>query len=170
LRTTFFSQRFSLGLANGDVAYIRNFSTRFSPEEAIMTTRASGPFDVKVIPQTADDGEAGSFGRMFLDKKFHGDLDAVSKGQMLSAGSPATGSAGYVALERVSGALHGRRGSFVLQHNGSMNRGVPSLTVTVVPDSGTEELAGLEGSMTIIREPGKHSYEFDYTIAAPPDR
>ncbi|HEY0555574.1 MAG TPA: DUF3224 domain-containing protein, partial [Thermoanaerobaculia bacterium] len=106
-----------------------------------MTSRASGPFDVKVTPQApdADAGEA-PIGRMILDKQFHGDLEAVSKGQMLAAGTEVQGSAGYVAMERVTGTLHGRSGTFVLQHTGIMNRGTPSLTITVVPDSGTGEL------------------------------
>ena len=130
-----------------------------------MTSRASGPFDVKVTPQApdADAGEA-PIGRMILDKQFHGDLEAVSKGQMLAAGTEVQGSAGYVAMERVTGTLHGRSGTFVLQHTGIMNRGTPSLTITVVPDSGTGELAGLAGSMTIDIAGGNHSYAFEYTL------
>jgi hypothetical protein len=126
-------------------------------------TRATGPFDVKVLPQTPAEGEEAAIGRMLLDKRFHGDLDATSKGQMLAAGTAVKGSAGYVAMELVSGTLHGRRGTFVLQHSGTMNRGEPSLTVTVVPDSGTEELTGLSGRMNIIIAEG-HSYEFDYEL------
>ncbi len=130
-----------------------------------MTSRASGPFEVKVTPQApdADAGEA-PIGRMILDKQFHGDLEAASKGQMLAAGTAVQGSAGYVAMERVTGTLHGRSGTFVLQHTGIMNRGTPSLTITVVPDSGTGELAGLAGSMTIDIAGGKHSYAFEYTL------
>jgi hypothetical protein len=130
-----------------------------------MTSRASGPFDVKVTPQPPDEnaGEA-PIGRMILDKQFHGDLEAASKGQMLAAGTEVQGSAGYVAMERVTGTLHGRSGTFVLQHTGIMNRGTPSLTITVVPDSGTGELAGLAGSMTIDIAGGKHSYVFEYTL------
>jgi hypothetical protein len=128
-------------------------------------TRASGPFDVKMTPQPPDEnaGEA-PVGRMILDKQFHGDLEAASKGQMLAAGTEVKGSAGYVAMERVTGTLHGRSGTFVLQHSGTMNRGTPSLTINVVPDSGTGDLAGLAGSMTIDIAGGKHSYVFEYTL------
>jgi len=100
-----------------------------------------------------------------IDKQFTGDLIGVSKGEMLSAGTPTKGSAGYVAIERVSGALHGRTGTFVLQHSGTMTRGSPELTVSVVPDSGSGELTGLSGTMRIIIEGKRHSYEFDYTIS-----
>ncbi|MEO5816318.1 MAG: DUF3224 domain-containing protein [Gemmatimonadaceae bacterium] len=130
-----------------------------------MTAR--GAFDVKVIPQAADDPAGGPFGRLFLDKKFHGQLDATSKGTMLGAGTAVEGSAGYVALEIVSGTLDGRKGSFILQHVGTMARGVATLTVTVVPDSGTEDLIGIAGRMTIIIADGKHSYELEYTLGAP---
>ena len=129
-----------------------------------MTIHASGTFDVKVVPQAPDDPTGGPFGRLFLDKRFHGDLDGSSKGTMLAARMAVDGSAGYVALELVSGTLMGRRGSFMLQHNGTMAKGVPTLVVTVIPDSGTDQLAGLEGKMTIIIASGKHSYEFDYTL------
>jgi hypothetical protein len=130
-----------------------------------MTAR--GTFDVKVIPQAPDDSAGGPFGRLFLDKQFHGDLEGVSRGQMLGAMSAVEGSGGYVALEQVTGTLKGRRGSFILQHNGSMRKNVPTMHVTVVPDSGTDQLQGLEGTMTIVIEGGKHSYELEYTIAAP---
>jgi hypothetical protein len=133
--------------------------------KADMTTHAKGTFDVKVIPQPADDQAGGPFSRLFLDKRFHGDLEATSHGQMLASGTGGESSSGaYVALERVSGTLHGRRGSFVLQHNGTMRKGVASMTVTVVPDSGTEELAGISGKMTIIIAGGTHSYAFEYTL------
>jgi hypothetical protein len=132
-----------------------------------MPTRASGPFDVKVIPQAPDEA-GGGLGRMLLDKQFHGDLEATSKGQMLAAGTAVEGSAGYVAMETVSGTLHGRRGTFVLQHSGTMNRGTPQLSITVVPDSGTGELAGLAGKMTIDISGGKHAYDFEYTLAETP--
>jgi hypothetical protein len=102
---------------------------------------------------------------MSIEKQFEGDLEATSKGEMLTAGSAVKGSAGYVAIERVSGTLHGRRGTFVLQHNGVMNRGAPGLTVSVVPDSGTGELAGLSGTMSIDLSGGKHAYELTYTLA-----
>jgi hypothetical protein len=130
-----------------------------------MTTRATGTFDVKTTPEADDHAAALGFGRLRLDKTFHGDLTGTSRGQMLAAGTAVQGSAGYVALERVEGALAGRRGTFILQHHGAMTRGAPSLTVTVVPDSGTDELTGLSGNMTIIIEGKKHSYEFEYRFA-----
>jgi hypothetical protein len=128
--------------------------------------RATGTFDVKLSPLPAYDSTPDSkLGRLSLDKQFHGDLDATSKGEMLSAGTTIKNSAGYVAIERVSGTLNGHHGSFVLQHNGTMNRGAPQLSVTVVPDSGTDQLVGLSGNLAIIIAPdGKHSYEFEYTL------
>jgi hypothetical protein len=128
-----------------------------------MTAR--GTFDVKVIPQAADDSAAGPFSRLILDKHFHGDLEGPSKGQMLGAMTAVEGSGGYVALELVTGTLNGRRGSFVLQHNGTMQKNVPTMLVTVVPDSGTDQLTGLAGTMTIIIEGGTHSYVLEYTLA-----
>jgi hypothetical protein len=137
----------------------------FHPQkDAVMTNLAKGTFDVKVIPQAPDDPAGGPFSRLFLDKQFHGDLEGTSKGQMLGAGTAVEGSAGYVALELFSGTLDGRRGSFVLQHNGTMTKGAPTMIVSVVPDSGTDQLAGLAGKMTIIIAGGKHSYEFAYTL------
>jgi hypothetical protein len=129
-------------------------------------TRATGTFDVKLNPLPAYDSTPGTtLARLSLDKQFHGDLDATSKGEMLSAATAIKNSAGYVAIERVSGTLNGKQGSFVLQHNGTMNRGAPQLSVTVVPDSGTDQLVGLSGNLAIIIAPdGKHSYEFDYTL------
>lgn len=130
-----------------------------------MTKRASGPFDVKLTPMPPEPGtEAAAIGRMSLDKKFHGDLEATSLGQMLAIRSPVEGSAGYVAMERVTGTLHGRSGTFALQHSGTMTRGASHLTLTVVPDSGTGQLEGLSGSMKIIITGGKHSYELDYAL------
>jgi hypothetical protein len=126
-------------------------------EKFIMTTHASGTFEVKLSSLAPDDkSEDATLGRMSIDKQFHGDLEATSKGQMLSAVTTVKGSAGYVAIERVSGTLHGRSGTFVLQHNGTMTRGAPQLTVTVVPDSGTGELVGLGGKMLTGRR--EHSY------------
>jgi hypothetical protein len=131
-----------------------------------VTTRATGPFEVKLTPQPADDYADGAMlGRLTLDKQFHGDLEATSRGQMLSGMTDTKGSAGYVAIERVTGTLAGRRGTFILQHSGTMARGAQQLAVTVVPDSGTDELTGLTGTMTIIVAGGKHSYEFDYAFA-----
>ena len=126
---------------------------------------AHGTFDVKLAPQTPSDSSEGAVGRMSIDKQFHGDLIASSKGEMLAImSSSVKESAGYVAMEKVSGALQGRNGSFALQHSGTMNRGVQSLTLTVVPDSGTGDLVGLSGAMKIIITEGKHFYDFDYTI------
>jgi len=103
---------------------------------------------------------------MLINKQFHGDLDASSIGEMLSVNTEVKGSAGYVALERVNGKLHGRSGSFALQHSGIMARGMPQLSVTVVPDSGTNELAGISGSMAINIADGKHSYVFNYAFSS----
>ena len=130
-----------------------------------VTRRASGSFDVKLGPQSLSHSEADPLlGRMSIAKQFHGELEGTSQGEMLSAMTPVKGSAGYVAIERVSGTLHDRSGSFVLQHSGTMTRGAPQLSVTVVPDSGTGELAGLVGRMAIDITDGKHSYTFDYTL------
>ena len=131
-----------------------------------MTTRASGTFDVKLNPlETYNRTEGANLGRLSIDKQFHGDLEATSQGEMLSAMGANKGSAGYVAIERVSGKLADRSGSFVFQHSGTMTRGAPQLSVSVVPDSGSGELVGLSGTMAIIIAEGKHSYEFDYTFA-----
>lgn len=131
-----------------------------------MAAHASGTFEVKLKPQKADNSEAESanLGRMSIDKQFHGDLEATSKGEMLSAMTDVKGSAGYVAIERVTGTLHGRSGTFILQHSGTMTRGVPQMSVSVVPDSGTGQLTGLAGKMTIQIADGKHFYELDYTL------
>ncbi|HEV2664155.1 MAG TPA: DUF3224 domain-containing protein [Blastocatellia bacterium] len=128
------------------------------------TMTARGTFDVKVTPQPQDDSSGGPFSRLFLDKQFHGDLEGASKGQMLAAGTAVEGSGAYVALELVTGKLNGKRGSFILQHKGTMRKGAYVLSVTVVPDSGTDELAGITGGMTIIIEGAKHSYEFEYKL------
>jgi hypothetical protein len=130
-----------------------------------VATHARGTFDVKISPQPPQDNVGDpTVGRMSIDKQFHGDLEATSKGQMLTAGTEVQGSAGYVAIERVSGTLRGRGGTFALQHTGTMTRGEPQLSITVVPDSGTGQLVGLAGKMTITIAEGKHSYEFDYTL------
>jgi hypothetical protein len=127
--------------------------------------QARGTFDVQLDPQAPDAGAEGTLpDRLTIDKQFHGDLEGTSHGQMLAATTAVTGSAGYVAIERVRGRLAGRSGSFVLQHSGTLERGTPHLSVTVVPDSGTEELAGLAGGMEIIIAEGKHSYVFEYTL------
>lgn len=131
-----------------------------------MNHQVKGPFDVKrTAMETVDAGADGSFGRFRFEKRFHGDLDATSVVEMLSAGNPASGSAGYVAVEHVIGTLQGRKGAFMMQHSGVMDRGQASLTLTVVPDTGTDELTGLRGSMQIdIAEGGAHFYTFDFTL------
>lgn len=156
--------------AAGVIACIGLFLRVASPaplsaqKDATMAMHASGGFDVKLTPQATDD----TLGRMSSDKQFHGDLEGTSKGEMLTAGTGVKDSAGYVAMERVSGTLAGRRGTFILQHSGTMTRGAPHLTITVVPDSGTGELVGLAGKMAITIDGGKHSYEFEYTLAKLP--
>jgi Protein of unknown function (DUF3224) len=140
-----------------------------TPKETTMTRTASGSFEVKLTPPPPDAALAGTAtGRMLIDKQFHGDLEAVSKGQMLAFRSAVEGSAGYVAIEEVSGTLDGRRGTFVLQHNATMTRGEPRLSVIVVPDSGTEQLTGLSGTMSIDIRDGGHFYEFEYSLAEAP--
>jgi hypothetical protein len=131
-----------------------------------MASHARGPFDVSVNPlEPYNQTEGANLGRMSIDKQFHGDLQATSKGEMLSAMTAVKGSAGYVAMEYVTGTLHGRHGSFAMQHNATMTRGTPYMNIVVVPDSGTGELSGLSGKMTIIiAEGGKHSYEFEYAL------
>ena len=134
-----------------------------------MTARAAGTFEVTVVPQSSDSPTDGApMGRLSIDKQFHGDLEATSKGEMLSGGDPSTGSAGYVALERASGTLHGLRGTFILQHSGTMSPTAQHLTITVVPGSGTGALAELAGAMTIVIAKGKHSYTFEYTLGRLP--
>lgn len=138
-------------------------STRLQKESA-MTQHATGSFDVKVLPmEPAFKFEDNPLSRFSLDKQFHGDLEASSKGEMLSAGSPKT-SGGYVAIERVSGTLHGRSGTFALQHSATMTNGTPQLNIIVVPGTGTGQLAGLSGTMNIIIKEGKHSYDFLYSL------
>jgi len=134
-------------------------------KEAVLTAHASGLFEVKMTPQE-DKAAETPFGRMRFDKQFHGDLEGASKGEMLSLGTGAKGSSGaYVALERVTGTLQGRSGSFTLVHTAIMDRGVPQLTITVVPDSGNGELTGIAGRLDIkIEEGGKHFYDFEYTL------
>jgi hypothetical protein len=140
------------------------------PRKATMSLHASGPFEVKIDPQPADEKGGGpAIGRMLLDKQFHGDLEATSKGTMLAAGTGAKNSSGgYVALEIITGSLKGHTGTFVLQHSATMNRGVPQLSITVVPDSATGQLTGLAGKMNITIVDGKHSYDLEYTLSEIP--
>ncbi|MFN0181587.1 MAG: DUF3224 domain-containing protein [Gemmatimonadales bacterium] len=132
-----------------------------------MSVLATGTFEVKLAPLPGYGAAPGSPGRMSIDKVFRGDLEATSQGEMLAAMTATQGSAGYVAIERVMGTLHGKTGTFVLQHSSTMARGVPTQSVTVIPDSGTDGLTGLTGRMTIIIKDGTHCYEFEYSIAAP---
>ncbi len=126
--------------------------------------RAAGTFDVKVAPLTSYNSDDAFMGRMSIDKQFHGALEATSKGEMLSSMDRAVGSGAYVAIERVTGTIAGRQGAFALYHIGTMDRGKPQLSVKVVPDSGTGQLAGLTGTMTIDIDAGNHSYGFDYSL------
>jgi hypothetical protein len=131
-----------------------------------VTTRAAGTFEVKLTPQGTDTVAEGSpLGRLTIDKRFHGDLEGTSKGEMLTAGTLVKNSAGYVAVERVVATLHGKQGTFALQHSGTMTRGVGTLTITVVPDSGTGELAGISGTMSIEIADGKPNYGFEYSLS-----
>lgn len=126
--------------------------------------QATGSFEVKLAPLPTFADDEPTLGRRSIEKTFRGDLEATSRGEMLTAGGTVPGSAMYVAVERVTGSLSGRTGSFSLAHVGTMNRGTPSLTITVVPDSGTGDLAGISGSMEIVVEAGKHSYAMSYDI------
>src|SRR6185369_2831194 len=145
-------------------ALVFNSAFTQSTQGKVMTNRATGTFEVKMSPQEAD----MSVGRMTIEKQFQGDLVGTSKCLMLMASSESVkNSAGYVAIEKVTGTLNGRRGSFYLQHTGVMTRGAGELTITVIPDSGTDQLVGLRGKMNIIIAEGKHSYEFEYMLAEP---
>jgi hypothetical protein len=136
-------------------------------KETPVALRATGTFDVKVEAQgEADKGEGSTLGRYSLDKQYHGDLDGTAKGTMLTAGTEVKGSEGYVAMERVTGTLQGRSGSFALQHSGTMAHGEQQQSITVVPDSGTGRLVGIAGKLTVIIAGGKHSYEFEYSLPA----
>jgi hypothetical protein len=130
-----------------------------------MTTQATGSFEVKMTPQASDDKGVG---RYSLDKQFSGDLEGTSKGEMLAVSTPVEGSAGYVAIERITGTLGGHKGTFALQHTGTMTRGAAQLSITVVPDSGTDQLVGLSGRMDIKITDGKHFYNFEYSIVPAP--
>jgi Protein of unknown function (DUF3224) len=131
--------------------------------ESTMTNHATGTFEVKMTPQD-DKSDDKTMGRMTVAKQWQGELEGTSKGQMLSGGDVSTGSAGYVAIEKFSGTLKGRKGSFILQHSGTMTKSVGQLTITVVPDSGTDELAGISGKVSIKIENGKHFYDFEYSF------
>ena len=141
-------------------------ATPFAKEPAVTSHSATGPFDVKLVPQTlSPEAEHSGLGRMSLYKQFHGALEATSTGEMIAFRSAVAGSAGYVAMETVRGMLDGRAGSFVLQHSATLARGEPTQSITVVPDSGADALAGLAGRMVIDIAPGgAHSYRLEYTL------
>jgi hypothetical protein len=130
-------------------------------KESRMNAKATGPFEVKRVPQPAD---SSGLGRFTLDKQYHGELEATAQGEMLAARTATQGSAGYVAIEKVTGKLGDRSGTFLLQHSGLMNRGEGKLSVTVIPDSGTDALTGLSGTMDIKITTDGHFYEFDYSL------
>ena len=130
-----------------------------------MAQQVKGEFDVQHAPQAPVDMGDGAVARHSrFDKRFNGALDASSVVHMLAVGTEVSGSAAYVAIERLSGSLKCRRVTFFMQHNGIMDRGVPSLSLSVVPDSGTGELTGLAGRMAIDIVDGKHYYTFDYVL------
>lgn len=130
-----------------------------------MSHTAKGTFEVKVGPLAPDEATAAtSIARYSLDKVYRGDLDAVSAGEMMGVGNPASGTAGYVAVEQVNGTLHGKNGSFAFQHSSSMQNGQFDMNIRVAPGSGTGKLEGIAGVLTIIIEGGKHSYVFEYTL------
>jgi Protein of unknown function (DUF3224) len=126
-----------------------------------FSNEAIGTFEVKLTPM---EGVETGISNMSIDKTFQGSLQGSSVGQMLAFRSSVDGSAGYVAIERVTAELAGRSGSFTLQHNGIMGRGEQSLSVVVVPDSGTDGLSGIVGEMDIIVTPGRHDYKFRYAL------
>jgi len=141
---------------------------RAAQKEAPLPHHATGTFEVKLVPlDPAFKSDDNSIGRYSLDKQFRGALEATSKGEMLSGGGTVKGSGGYVAIERVTGTLDGRTGTFILQHNGTMQNGAFHLNVIVIPDSGTNQLTGLQGTMEIIIKDGKHSYDLTYSLPAP---
>ena len=133
-------------------------------KETSVTKHASGTFEVRLSPQGPDPHGEAALGRMSIDKRYHGDLEGSGLGQMLAGMGEVKESGAYVAIERVRGTLHGRAGTFAVHHRGIMTRGAQQLVITVVPDSGTGDLAGITGTMTIDIKDGKHFYTFDYSL------
>jgi hypothetical protein len=131
-------------------------------QKEVPVHHAHGTFTVKINPLTP--GPAEGLSRFSIDKEIHGDIEATTRGEMLSGGDPKAGTAGYVAIEMVTGTLAGKQGSFALQHFATMDAGGPKMSVVVVPGSGTGELKGIAGSFAIIVAEGKHSYDFEYTL------
>lgn len=130
-----------------------------------MSQTAKGTFSIVMVPPPAGEGAGRlSVGRMLIDKQYTGDFTGTGQGEMLSAGNPAAGSAGYVAIEHVSGTLHGRSGTFALQHNGTMHAGASHLAISIVPGSGTGDLFGIEGKLKLDIVERKHFYQIDYTL------
>lgn len=169
---TFVSSKIFLGCLTIYLSAAANAQNKLQVRKAaqsikIMTKLAKGTFEVKVIPMAAEEDVVGdpTIGRLSLDKQFSGDLSGTGKGQMLGVGTEVKDSAGYVAAERINGTLEGKKGTFALQHSGTMQGGKYDMLITVVPDSGTGELAGISGKMKIIIEKGKHFYEFEYSLA-----
>ncbi len=149
------------------VRQMRVTRTEANQGKSIMTEHATGTFEVKLAPQD-DKSPDKSLGRMTMDKQWHGDLEGSSLGQMLTGGNVQTGSAGYVAIEKFTGTVKGRQGSLIFQHSATMTRGQGDLSITVVPDSGTDQLVGISGKLTIKIENGKHFYDFEYSISKAP--
>lgn len=147
------------------VCLILAISTAAQTNKGTTRMTATGTFEVKINPQSEDKGEGSTMGRMSLDKQYHGDLEGTAKGEMLYASSTGVqGSGSYVAVERVTGKLHGKTGSFALAHKGTMAGGKQQMDIAIVPDSGAGELAGISGTLKIIIADGKHSYELEYTL------
>ncbi len=139
------------------------------PTETSMSMHARGTFEVQITPQPIDAfTDATTLGRMTIDKQFSGDLIGTGKGQMLTGMGTVKGSAAYSAIERVTGTMAGRQGSFVLQHTGVMAKGEQTLAITIVPDSGTEGFAGISGTLAIIIDGKKHSYDLEYSLPSVP--
>jgi Protein of unknown function (DUF3224) len=159
----------AIGISSASFARNHSQESAATQKGATVTSHAAGTFDVKLVPQGPEDKTEGStIAHLSIDKQYHGDLEATGRGEMLTATTSVKGSAGYVAMERISGTLRGRSGTFVLQHSGTMAHGAFNLSVTVVPDSATGQLTGLTGKLTGIVDNGKHSYEFDYTLPETP--
>ena len=156
--------KYILGLALGTAA-MASLATAHAQKGPAMAKHASGEFDVKIVPQKDEGIGDPTIGRMSVDKTYRGDLEGVGLAQMLTGMSEAVKDSGtYVAIERVRGTLQGRKGSFAVWHSGTMTRGAQNLIITVIPDSGTEELKGITGTMTIDIRDGKHFYGLDYTL------
>jgi hypothetical protein len=160
-----------LGLVFGALGFTQTHSREAVAveKERALRSHATGGFDVKLTSETlADQAADSTLGRMSIDKQFHGELEGTSTGEMLTAATRVKGSGVYVAIERVTGTLEGRKGSFALYHTGIMTRGTPELRITVVPDSGTDQLVGITGTMMIKITDGKHSYDLEYMLPETP--